>query len=77
MGIFATSLSEEYAIASRVFNLTRDQLFQLSLQSIDYIFAGEEIKQRLRESFKDGKRAEIQNNNPPPTNTNDNNGNLT
>ena len=45
-GVFSTSLSEEYFIASQEFSLSATELFQLSLKAIDYIF-DESVKQTL------------------------------
>ncbi|XP_038073825.1 adenosine deaminase-like protein isoform X2 [Patiria miniata] len=47
-GIFATSLSQEYQIAASTFNLTREQMWELSFGSIACIFADDETKDRLR-----------------------------
>jgi adenosine deaminase len=47
-GVFSTTLSEEYALAAQAFNLSPQTLFSVSLKSIDYIFADEEIKTHLR-----------------------------
>jgi adenosine deaminase len=43
---------QEYAIAAAAFQLDRQQLVELAARSIEYIFAGEEEKQRLRELLK-------------------------
>lgn len=46
-GIFATSLSEEYYIASQTLSLSKRKLFELSLLAVDHIF-DEDIKQDLK-----------------------------
>ena len=45
-GVFSTSLSEEYFIASLEFSLSKTELFLLSLKAIDCIF-DESVKQSL------------------------------
>lgn len=51
-GVFNTSLSEEYAIAARTFGLGRTEVWQLSLASIDAIFADDSVKQMLRDTWE-------------------------
>lgn len=51
-GVFSTSLSEEYSIAADTFNLSRRQLWDLSYNSIDHIFADETVKEKLREKWR-------------------------
>ncbi|XP_075064189.1 N6-Methyl-AMP deaminase [Mixophyes fleayi] len=50
-GVFATDLSLEYEIAAKTFNLTPHQIWDLSNQAIDYIFAPENIKSNLKEKW--------------------------
>ncbi|NXU47498.1 ADAL protein, partial [Turnix velox] len=50
-GIFATELSQEYELAARTFHLTRSQMWDLSYESINYIFAPSEVKSQLRERW--------------------------
>ena len=47
-GLFNTTLSAEYAIASRAFAMSEKDLYDLSESSIEYIACGEEVKSRLR-----------------------------
>ncbi|KAM9310913.1 N6-Methyl-AMP deaminase-L-like [Gastrophryne carolinensis] len=47
-GVFATDLSSEYEIAASTFNLTLHQIWDLSAQAIDYIFAPEDTKSNLK-----------------------------
>jgi len=54
-GIFSTTLSHEYSIAGKAFNLSKDELFNLSLNSIDFIFGDEQLKTKLRQQFLDKK----------------------
>ncbi|XP_074456513.1 N6-Methyl-AMP deaminase isoform X2 [Larus michahellis] len=50
-GVFATDLSQEYELAAKTFNLTRAQMWDLSYESINYIFASSAIKSKLREQW--------------------------
>lgn len=50
-GVFNTSLSEEYQIAAKTFDLSTDQVWRLSYHSIDHIFADDSIKETLRTKF--------------------------
>lgn len=50
-GVFATSLSEEYALASHHHHLTKEQLWQLSLSTIDYTFTSQDEKELLKQRF--------------------------
>lgn len=43
-GVFCTTLSQEYLLGSRKLVLTREQLWELSYTSIDFIFADEEVR---------------------------------
>lgn len=52
MGVFSTSLSKEYAIAAKAFNLSKAQLFGLSKNAIEYTFASEETKDKLRKKWE-------------------------
>ena len=48
MGIFSTSLSHEYYCVASAFNLSKNELFTLSLNSANYIFADESTKKDLK-----------------------------
>ena len=54
-GVFSTTLSEEYSLMARTFNLTEEQVWNLTFQSIDYIFGGENLKDDLKELWKTEK----------------------
>lgn len=54
-GVFSTTLSEEYSLMARTFNLTEEQVWNLTFQSIDYIFGGENLKDDLKEFWKTEK----------------------
>ncbi|XP_069814479.1 adenosine deaminase-like protein A [Dendropsophus ebraccatus] len=49
--IFVTNLSLEYEIAAKTFNLTLQQIWELSNRSIHFIFAAEHIKSNLKEKW--------------------------
>lgn len=51
MGIFCTTLSKQYEHVANTFKLSQKELFNLSYQAIDYIFAGEETKKQLKNIF--------------------------
>ncbi|KAM8972243.1 N6-Methyl-AMP deaminase [Pelodytes ibericus] len=50
-GVFATDLSLEYQIAANTFNLTTQQVWNLSHQAINYIFASESVKSNLKDKW--------------------------
>ncbi|XP_068128637.1 adenosine deaminase-like protein isoform X2 [Hyperolius riggenbachi] len=50
-GVFATDLSLEYEIAASTFNLSPHQVWDLSAQAIDCIFAPEDIKMNLKKKW--------------------------
>ncbi|KAI7854269.1 hypothetical protein BDC45DRAFT_509044 [Circinella umbellata] len=52
-GVFFSDLSNEYAICSTTFNMTRDQLFETSLNSIDAIFGGSGLKSLLKQQWQE------------------------
>lgn len=54
-GVFSTTLSEEYSVMARTFNLTEEQVWNLSYMSIDHIFEGEALKNDLKELWKKEK----------------------
>lgn len=54
-GVFSTTLSEEYSVMARTFNLTEEQVWNLTFKSIDYIFGGEDLKHDLKELWKSFK----------------------
>ncbi|KAF8794211.1 adenosine deaminase-like protein [Argiope bruennichi] len=51
-GIFNTSLSNEYYLASKYYSLSKQDLFNLSYESIDYIFSSEIKKNELKNIWK-------------------------
>jgi len=48
VGVFGSSLSNEYVLISKHFNLSEDEVWELARSGIDCIFGGEEEKERLR-----------------------------
>lgn len=55
-GVFSTSLSKEFKDLSDSFKLTKDDIWNLSFNAIDHIFAGDDVKEKLRQSFLDLKK---------------------
>lgn len=47
-GVFGTSLSNEYFLASQYYSLTEKMLWDLAYESIDYIFSSKYEKKKLR-----------------------------
>lgn len=50
-GVFSTCLSREYQLAAETFNLTPSQAWDLSYESINYIFASDNTKSELRKRW--------------------------
>ncbi|XP_045678591.1 adenosine deaminase-like protein isoform X1 [Phyllostomus hastatus] len=50
-GVFATHLSQEYQLAAEKFNLTPSQVWDLSYESINYIFASESTRSELKSKW--------------------------
>uniref|UniRef100_A0A8C2LMT3 Adenosine deaminase-like n=1 Tax=Cricetulus griseus TaxID=10029 RepID=A0A8C2LMT3_CRIGR len=50
-GVFATYLSQEYQLAAETFNLTPSQVWDLSYESISYIFASDNTRSELRKRW--------------------------
>ncbi|XP_071844424.1 N6-Methyl-AMP deaminase-like isoform X2 [Apostichopus japonicus] len=51
-GVFSTNLSEEYRIAAETYNLQNDDLWRISNESINYIFADDATKTSLRDEWQ-------------------------
>lgn len=51
-GVFATSLSEELKIAADNFELTKQDLWQLCYDSIDFCFCSDEEKTNLKNALQ-------------------------
>ncbi|XP_043557098.1 adenosine deaminase-like protein [Chiloscyllium plagiosum] len=54
-GVFASDLSQEYQIAETTFNLSKAQIWDISYQSINHIFAPVSVKSDLKRLWKDLK----------------------
>ncbi|XP_068961995.1 adenosine deaminase-like protein isoform X3 [Petaurus breviceps papuanus] len=54
-GVFATRLSQEYQLAAETFDLTQTQMWDLSYESINYIFASSSTKSELRKKWNNMK----------------------
>ncbi|KAM4734758.1 N6-Methyl-AMP deaminase [Anableps anableps] len=54
-GVFCTDLSEEYQLAASTFSLSPDAVWKLSERAVDCIFAGEAVKQQLRQKWTELK----------------------
>ncbi|XP_074091345.1 N6-Methyl-AMP deaminase isoform X2 [Macrotis lagotis] len=54
-GVFATHLSQEYQLAAETFGLTQTQMWDLSYESINYIFASSSTKSELRKKWNNLK----------------------
>uniref|UniRef100_A0A3Q2QHS6 N6-Methyl-AMP deaminase n=1 Tax=Fundulus heteroclitus TaxID=8078 RepID=A0A3Q2QHS6_FUNHE len=50
-GVFCTDLSQEYQLAASTFGLSRDAVWRLSERAVDCVFAGEAVKQQLRQKW--------------------------
>ena len=51
-GVFHTTLSTEYIVAAKHLGLTSAELYRLAAGSIEFCFADEELKAKLRATFK-------------------------
>ncbi|XP_044521029.1 adenosine deaminase-like protein isoform X2 [Gracilinanus agilis] len=54
-GVFATHLSQEYQLAAEIFGLNQTQMWDLSYESINYIFAPSSTKSELRKKWNNLK----------------------
>ncbi|XP_068579600.1 adenosine deaminase-like protein [Cebidichthys violaceus] len=50
-GVFSTDLSREYQLAASTFGLSREDVWNLSQQAIDCIFAPDTMKQQLKQKW--------------------------
>ncbi|XP_028407028.1 adenosine deaminase-like protein [Dendronephthya gigantea] len=58
-GVFTSSLSEEYLLAAKTFNLSKAHLWKLSYDSIDYIFEQNTIKEQLWTKWQRWKKENL------------------
>ncbi|MEQ2193273.1 hypothetical protein XENOCAPTIV_029968 [Xenoophorus captivus] len=54
-GVFCTDLSQEYQLAASTFSLSPDAVWELSERAVDCIFAGEAVKQQLKQKWTEIK----------------------
>ncbi|XP_008410173.1 N6-Methyl-AMP deaminase [Poecilia reticulata] len=59
-GVFCTDLSQEYQLAASAFGLRPDAVWTLSERAVDCIFAGDEVKQQLRQKWTELKPGLLQ-----------------
>ncbi|PHT35903.1 hypothetical protein CQW23_23603 [Capsicum baccatum] len=50
-GVFSTSISGEYSLASSSFGIQKREMFQLARNAVNFIFAGNKVKQELEQIF--------------------------
>lgn len=50
-GVFSTSVSGEYSLASSSFGIQKREMFQLARNAVNFIFAGNKVKQELEQVF--------------------------
>ncbi|KAK2973017.1 hypothetical protein RJ640_005560 [Escallonia rubra] len=55
-GVFSTSLSDEYSLASSSFGLGKAEMFQLARDAIGFIFANDVVKKELVKIFASAAR---------------------
>lgn len=55
-GVFSTSLSNEYILASSAFCLGKREMFQLARNAINFIYADGGVKRELIEIFNSAQR---------------------
>lgn len=53
--MFRAGLSDEYRLAFNEFGLSKEELYELSYESIECIFSDENVKNRLRDKCKEFK----------------------
>uniref|UniRef100_A0A2D4NUX1 Adenosine deaminase domain-containing protein n=1 Tax=Micrurus surinamensis TaxID=129470 RepID=A0A2D4NUX1_MICSU len=51
-GVFATELSTEYQLVAETFQLSDEQIWALSSEAIDHVFAGGHTKTKLKERWQ-------------------------
>lgn len=54
-GVFMCDLSKEYLLAHQHYNLSAEDLYNVSIKAIEYTFSNDEIKQQLRVKFAEWK----------------------
>ncbi|XP_057463155.1 N6-mAMP deaminase [Actinidia eriantha] len=56
VGVFSTSLSGEYVLASSTFGLGRSKMFHLARNAVEFVFSDDVVKQELRQIFDSAAR---------------------
>jgi adenosine deaminase len=56
MGVFSTSMSEEFVKVAQELNLTKEDVFKMSKNSVEYIFDSNEVKEKLLDEFEKFKK---------------------
>lgn len=54
-GVFSTTLSNEYEIAAEECGMSREEVFELSRNAIETIFADDSVKSALKSKWDDWK----------------------
>lgn len=54
-GVFGTTLSKELNLANQHFGLTKSDLYEMTVKSINYTFASDKEKEDLRQILKGWK----------------------
>ncbi|XP_012553686.1 adenosine deaminase-like protein [Hydra vulgaris] len=52
-GVFNCNLTNEYVIVAKCLGLSKEDIYKLSLKSIDYIFSASNVKEYLKAQWKD------------------------
>jgi adenosine deaminase len=61
MGVFSTSMSEEFVKVAQELNLTKEEIFNISKNSVEFIFDSNEVKEKLLNEFENFQKEEFQN----------------
>lgn len=57
--MFFSDASNEYKLAAETFKLNYEELYTISVRSIDAIFGGDDIKQELKEHWAKWHRSNL------------------
>jgi adenosine deaminase len=61
MGVFSTSMSEEFVKVAQELNLTKEEIFNISKNSVEFIFDSNEVKEKLLKEFENFQKEEFNN----------------
>ncbi|KAH7662148.1 adenosine deaminase protein [Dioscorea alata] len=56
VGLFSTTLSNEYYLAATTFGFNKEQVYHLSRNAIEFVFADDEVKRTLAEIYDAAER---------------------